>query len=119
MKRLYISVDFDGTIVEQVYPKVGELRDDSKYYINKLYEDGHTIIINTCRSGIYADEAKDFLLQMGVKFNYFNENAPELIKKYGGDCRKISADYYIDDRCIAGLPKWEDIYNLIQSSVYE
>ena len=26
-----------------------------------------------------------------------NASCPELIAEYGGDCRKISADFYIDD----------------------
>jgi hypothetical protein len=33
---------------------------------------------------------------------------------YSADCRKISADIYIDDKCLMGLPEtWEEIYNLI------
>lgn len=28
----------------------------------------------------------------------YNENLPERIAQYGGDCRKISADYYFDDK---------------------
>ena len=29
-----------------------------------------------------------------------NENLPELIELYGGDTRKISADFYIDDKAV-------------------
>ncbi len=28
----------------------------------------------------------------------YNENLPERIAQYDGDCRKISADYYFDDK---------------------
>ena len=114
---LHIAIDFDGTIVENAYPEVGELRENAKSIINQLYEDGHTLIINTCRSGRYSDEAKDFLIRNKIKFHFFNENCPTLIQKYRGDCRKISADVYIDDRCIGGLPSWLEIYELIQNKI--
>ena len=29
-----------------------------------------------------------------------NENLPELIELYGGDTRKINADFYIDDKAV-------------------
>jgi hypothetical protein len=31
-------------------------------------------------------------------FDAYNENLPERIAEYGGDCRKISADFYVDDK---------------------
>lgn len=34
----------------------------------------------------------------GVPIDYVNENAPERMAIYGNDCRKISADIYIDDK---------------------
>lgn len=117
MKRQDIKVlgiDFDGTIVEENYPKIGELREDARYYINKLYDEGFKIIINTCRSGRFADDARDFLIKNGIKYHTFNENLPEILKMYNTDCRKISADLYIDDRNLGGLPDtWEEIYSLI------
>ena len=90
-KKIYVSIDCDGTIWENDYPKIGKLKPDVKYYINKLYNEGFIILINTCRSGRFADDARDFLITNGIKYHYFNENALELIKKYGSDCRKLSA----------------------------
>lgn len=116
MKQKILSIDFDGTIVENAYPNIGELKPDAKYYINKLIEMGYVVTINTCRSGRFEDAARDFLIQNGIKYHYFNENPPELIKMYQSDCRKISADIYIDDRCLMGLPEtWEEIFNLVIS----
>jgi histidinol phosphatase-like enzyme len=114
-----IALDFDGTIVEENYPNIGELRAEAKYYINKLYDDGFTIIINTCRSGVFAENAKNFLIKNKIRFHYFNENDPVLIKQYSSDCRKISADVYIDDRCLTGLPEWEEIYKILIDKFYE
>lgn len=110
-----LAIDFDGTIAELSFPEVGALRKDADIYIRKLYEDGHKIIINTCRSGKYEGLAQDFLDANSIPYHYINSNLPELIHMYKQDCRKISADLYIDDKCLMGLPEtWEEIYNLIQ-----
>lgn len=114
-KKIYLSIDFDGTIVHNAYPYIGGFREDAKHFINKLYNEGFIIIINTCRSGKFEEAARDYLIQHKVKYHYFNENAKELIEQYKSDCRKISADVYIDDRCLTGLPEWEEIYNIIQN----
>jgi hypothetical protein len=39
-------------------------------------------------------------LERGLVFDAYNENLPERIAEYGGDCRKISADFYADDKNI-------------------
>jgi len=110
-----LSIDFDGTICEHSFPEVGALRKDADVYIRKLYEEGHKIIISTCRSGKYEGMAQDFLDDNDIPYHYINSNLPELIEHYGQDCRKISADVYIDDKCLMGLPaNWKEIYTLIQ-----
>ena len=114
-KQLVLSIDFDGTICELSFPQVGSLKKDADTYIRKLHQDGHTIIINTCRSGKYEGLAQDFLDENEIPYHYVNSNLPKMIELYGQDCRKISADIYIDDKCLMGLPDtWEEIYNLIQ-----
>ena len=51
---------------------------------------------------------------MGIKYHYFNENFPHLIDRYGGDTRKISADIYIDDKCLFDIPTWAVKYGIIR-----
>lgn len=114
-KQLVLSIDFDGTICELSFPEVGALKKDADVYIRRLYSEGHKIIINTCRSGKYEGLAQDFLDENLIPYDYINSNLPSLITAYEQDCRKISADIYIDDKCLMGLPDtWEEIYNLIQ-----
>jgi uncharacterized HAD superfamily protein len=118
MKKLILSIDFDGTICDLAYPEIGELKKDARKYITKLYEDGHYIIINTCRSGKFEGYAEEFLNNNVIPYNFINCNLPHMIEEYSGDCRKISADIYIDDKCLMGLPEtWEEIYNLIQLKI--
>ena len=48
-----------------------------------------------------------------INYHYINSNLPESIVYFKQDCRKISADLYIDDKCLMGIPDtWEEIYNI-------
>lgn len=112
--KLTLAIDFDATIVVEEYPNIGPLLPQAKKYINKLYEQGYYIIINTCRANDQELEAEDFLYKEGIHFHKLNENQPGRILQYGTDCRKISADLYIDDKNLGTLPNWKTIYKLIR-----
>lgn len=112
--KLVIAIDFDGTIVEEAYPSLGKLRKGAKKYINKLHNDGHIIIINTCRSGVHQNAAFKMLVGLEVEFDLMNENHPSVIAEYNSDSRKISADLYIDDKNLVKLPSWKQKYKLIK-----
>lgn len=99
-----IAIDFDGTIVRNRWPKIGRLRFLAKPVIKWLKKRGHTLILYTCREGVYLAKAHIFLEKHGIKFDYYNENTEGRIWEYGGDCRKISADLYIDDKAL--FPGW-------------
>jgi len=117
MKKLTIAIDFDGTICTFAqWPKIGQPQKDVKKTINALHREGHTIIINSLREGVYMHRAQRWLEDHGINYHYFNENNPENIANYYNG-RKIAADVYIDDRNINGLPSWIDIYAMIQNMV--
>jgi hydroxymethylpyrimidine pyrophosphatase-like HAD family hydrolase len=110
--KYIIAIDFDGTIVENQYPKIGKLISGAKKYINKLYEDGHTIIIWTCRYDDDKEDAKKFLEKNDINFHDINKNAKRVQKTFNPH-PKIYADIYIDDRAITRLPEWKEIYELV------
>lgn len=93
-----IAVDFDGTIVENAYPEIGKPNYQLVNILIHLQKLGHTIILYTCRDGELLQDAVNTCRHLGLVPDYVNENAPALIEQYGADCRKISADIYIDDR---------------------
>lgn len=95
-----IAVDFDNTIAREEWPFIGDLLPGARDVINKLHDQGHKIIIWTCREGEYAEEAIEFLEREGVKFDLFNNNCEDRMEKYGWDSRKIGCDISIDDRDI-------------------
>jgi hypothetical protein len=118
--------------ISTYHPKVKNLYEDIIFpidneeqdeLINKLFSEGHEIIINTCRSGKYEGDAEDFLIKHGIHFNQINSNLPHVIEFYGRDTRKISADLYIDNKQLGGLPLrkgyvcWRSIYHTIKDSI--
>jgi len=110
-----IAVDFDGTIVENRYPKIGNPVLFAIETLHHLQEDGHLLILWTYRTGKELDEAVTFCKQKGIKFYAVNKSYPEEIFD-GSMSRKIQADIFIDDRNIGGLRGWGEIYHELSSS---
>jgi hypothetical protein len=113
-KRLVFAVDFDGTIVEAKYPEIGSVIPDAVEFCRQAREKGHILILNTCRTGTDLVEAVKFCEEHGIIFDHVNENAVHLIDQLG-DCRKIAADYYIDDRNL-GKWTWKDAMKILEAS---
>jgi len=112
---LTIAVDFDGTIVEHEYPKIGKPIPFALEVLKKLQqEDRHKIILWTMREGDLLQEAINYCAKNGLTFYAHNRNFPE--EEYQeGSSRKLMADVFIDDRNIGGLLDWGIIYKIIKS----
>jgi len=112
---MVIAVDFDGTIVEHEYPKIGKPIPFALEVLKKLQqEEHHTLILWTMREGALLQEAVDYCEKGGVSFYAHNKNYPgEEFQE--GDARKLAVDLFIDDRNIGGLPDWGIIYKIIKS----
>lgn len=113
-ETLTIAVDFDGTIVEDDYPKVGKAKLFAFDTLKTLQEKGHRLILWTYRSGKTLEDAVAFCKENGIVFYAINKSFPEEVfdPKYS---RKINADIFIDDRNIGGMLGWGEIYqNLIK-----
>jgi hypothetical protein len=96
--RKVIACDFDGCICETNYPDIIKPMPHAIWALNTLQQHGYVIIINTCRVGVYCDDAIDYLYNQGFVPDLVNENMKDRIKMFGADSKKISADIYIDDR---------------------
>ena len=112
--KAILAVDFDLTICMSEYPRLGSERLGAGAIMRKLVEEGYGIVINTCREGLALADAIKWMGIHDIPYHYLNCNFPHLIEMYGADCRKISADVYIDDKGIEGLPNWADIYRTIK-----
>lgn len=95
-----VAVDFDNTLCFSNWPDLGEPNVRLIRALKELRQNGNKLILWTCRNGMDLQRAVAWCEQQGLQFDAINENLPETIALYGGDSRKITADYYIDDRCI-------------------
>jgi hydroxymethylpyrimidine pyrophosphatase-like HAD family hydrolase len=106
-----IAVDFDGTIVEDKYPKIGTPQIFAFDTMKKLQEQGHRLILWTVRRGRALNEAVAFCEKNGIEFYAVNKNYPEEVLD-DRTPRKISADIFIDDRNVGGFIGWGEVYQL-------
>jgi len=110
---MIIAVDFDGTVVEHAYPKIGRPVPFAIETLQQLQKDGHTLLMWSVRSGSLLQEAVDYCESKGLKFYAANKNHPE--ENPAKASRKLDADLYIDDRNLGGLPDWGVIYHAIKA----
>lgn len=108
-----IAVDFDGTIVEDAYPKIGKPLLFAFDTLKRLQNDGHRLILWTYRYGEKLQEAVDFCQENGLEFYAVNASFPGEDFSEKEASRKIHADLFIDDRSLGGLPGWGEIYQQI------
>lgn len=114
-KSLVIAVDFDGTIVEDEYPKVGKAKLFAFETLKKLEDHGYRLILWTYRKGKRLDQAIDFCKENGIDFYAVNNSFPE--EDHDPDVsRKIHADVFIDDRNVGGFPGWGEVYRIITNT---
>lgn len=107
-----IAVDFDGTIVEHAYPKIGKEMLFAFATLKALQAKGHKLIIWTIRTGHLLDEAVEFCRQNGVEFYAVNKNFPD--EEWTPDSpRKLNADIFIDDRNLGGFPGWSKVWQML------
>lgn len=113
-----IAIDFDGTIVEHKYPKIGKELPFAIATLKKLQSENHKLILWTVREGDLLNDAINFCRERGIEFYAINNDHPE---EYSADepesfkSRKLKADLFIDDRNIGGLPDWGVIYDMVHN----
>lgn len=109
-----IAVDFDGTIVTDVYPQIGREQPFAIDTLKMLIKDHHMLILWTVREGKYLDDAVEWCRERGVEFYAVNRDYPEEeVENNNHFSRKLKVDLWIDDRNIGGLPDWGVIYRMV------
>lgn len=115
---LLIAVDFDGTIVEDEYPKIGKAKIFAFETLKQLQKDGHRLILWTYRHGHRLDDAVAFCKENGIEFYAVNKSYPEEVMD-AKTPRKLNADLFIDDRNVGGFPGWGEVYQSISQHPLE
>ena len=99
---MVFGVDFDGTLSYGQWPGCGPANDGLINFLKRRKESGDKLILWTCREGDDLEMAVKWCQEQGICFDAINDNLPEIIEKYGCNSRKISCDFYIDDKAVAG-----------------
>jgi hypothetical protein len=110
--NIKIAVDFDGTIVEHEYPKIGKEKLFAFRTLKELEKQGARIILWTFRAGKELDEAVEYCRNNGIEFYAVNKNFPEEVVDESVS-RKIDADIYIDDKNLGGFPGWSEVWQIL------
>lgn len=120
---MIIAFDFDGTITKRnEYPDCGEIREGIVHCIIRLHNEGHDIMIFTCRDVQHISQIAaynkmiNYLINKSIPFRTINRNvnptrAFNPIKPYW--------EILVDDSALGFDPNWtgDDIYNLIQERI--
>lgn len=96
-----IAVDFDGTLVEDKFPEIGNPNLPLWAAMRKWQDNGARIVLWTCRDGQNLKDAVNYSECMGFVFDSVNRNIDEVIEMFNNDTRKIYANLYIDDKAIS------------------
>jgi hydroxymethylpyrimidine pyrophosphatase-like HAD family hydrolase len=110
--NIKIAVDFDGTIVEHEYPKIGKEKLFAFRTLKELEKQGVRLILWTFRTGKELQEAVDYCKDNGIEFYAVNRNYPEEVMDETVS-RKIDADIYIDDKNLGGFPGWSEVWQIL------
>ena len=104
-----IAVDFDGTLSLGTWPSIGPANKELIDFLKEQKKNGDKLILWTCREGNALQEAVKWCEKEGLEFDAVNDNIPEMIERYGTNSRKVSCDYYIDDRAV-----WTNAFGLLR-----
>lgn len=95
---MIIAIDFDGVLVKDKFPDIGEPDWDMVSAVWRLGFTDHELVLWTSRIGERLEEAVRWCEEHNLKFTCVNTNAPSNLEEYGTDPRKVFANVYIDDR---------------------
>ena len=88
---MIIAVDFDGTIVEHRYPRIGEEIPFAVDTLKLLQQEKHRLILWSVREGALLDEAVEWCKARGLEFYAVNKDYPEEQKRPSGIFTKVES----------------------------
>lgn len=100
-KKLFppiLAVDFDGTLVENAFPAIGQFKPEVLSAVLMYKDLGWKVILWSCRTGKMLEDAVKACESAGLIFDAVNDNLPEVQQYFGESTRKVFANLYWDDR---------------------
>ena len=97
------AIDFDGTIVKNKWPEIGEPVKEVVDFILGIQERDDEWILLTMREGEKLQEAIEWCIYNGLTPTAINDNIPRMKEFFKNNPRKIFANCYIDDNNAGGV----------------
>ncbi len=106
-RKPILAIDFDGTLVESYFPKIGPDL-GALFWLSQLKNMGCELVLWTCRTGENLEAAKQWLTEHGFDgiITKHNEHA-DANGEWEIESRKIFANFYVGDRAF-GAPLIRD-----------
>ena len=105
-----IAVDFDGTLVEDKFPEIGEPIEKNWELMRKAQYGGAKIILWTSRDNDRLKAAVEFCTERGFHFDAINDNLDECKVLFNNDTRKVYANEYWDDKAV---PRFSTVHSFL------
>jgi hydroxymethylpyrimidine pyrophosphatase-like HAD family hydrolase len=105
-----LAVDFDGTLATYgsgQWPTIGKPKKEVIDRVKEYKANNWQIILWTCRSGKYLEEAVDWCKNLGLEFDAVNKNTEVIAEREATNqgvssseelSPKIYATFYLDDK---------------------
>jgi phosphoserine phosphatase len=106
-----IAIDFDGTLVQDKFPEIGE---PINFVIDRAKEEmgkGSHLVLLTMREGKLLDAALRVCESFGLVFEAVNDSTEEWKSFYRNNPRKIGATEYWDDRAINPVKEFQPTFS--------
>jgi len=108
MNKVYIAIDFDGTLVTHDYPEVGQELAGSVETCKELIKNGHQLILWTMRSGKELQDAVQWCFERSITLVGVNKNPTQ---ESWTASPKAYASIYIDDAALGAPLNYDPSYH--------
>lgn len=106
-----IFLDFDGTVVEHAYPKIGREVPHAMRVIKRLQEKGHDIVLNTYRCETDEKELRRALDYVNLHYKVEIEPITATKKKIHPKWDILDRDELFIDDIATGIPTMKSVYD--------
>lgn len=102
-RPIIYAIDFDNTLAITKWPAIVAPNEKVVEFVRRVMARGDQWILWTNRDGDNLKAALAWCKSQGIYPDATNDNLPQMLEFFGGNPRKIFANYYIDDRNAGGL----------------
>ena len=102
-KSVIYAVDFDGTLCESMFPEIGVPNMALINHLIKRREQGHKVILWTCRVGEWLQNAVEWCKELGLEFDaviLFNVNDVDYSTELDKQLLYVATTRALHDICI-------------------